>query len=94
MKYLIRCSRLYCTEAAYSWIKKGQEKTKSNTGRSCYNIHGVMRAETLETIALFNEDNINLDSTIYLFNYLKRYLQAQTIYVIVDSARYYYSATM
>ncbi|MDE1466041.1 IS630 family transposase [Spartinivicinus sp. A2-2] len=77
----------HCSEAAYGWIKKGQEKTlKANTGRSRYNIHGAMNAETLETVALFSEDNINADSTIDLFNYLESvYPQAQTIYVIADN---------
>ncbi|MFM8453642.1 MAG: IS630 family transposase, partial [Gammaproteobacteria bacterium] len=36
--------------AAYGWIKKGQErKLKTNTGRSRFNIHGAMNADTFET---------------------------------------------
>ncbi|MDE1461808.1 IS630 family transposase, partial [Spartinivicinus poritis] len=62
---------------------------------SRYNIHGAMNAETLETVALFSEDNVNADSTIDLFNYLESvYPQAKTIYVIADNARYHYSVTV
>lgn len=84
------------TMASYGWIKKGREKElNSNTGRSRLNIHGAMNAETLETVVLAGEDNVNADSTIQLFEYLETlYPLAVVVYVILDNARYHFSETV
>ena len=81
------------TVAGYGWIKKGKDKElKSNTGRSRFNVHGAMNAETLETTVVVSEDSVNSESTINLFEYLEMtYPLAVVIYVILDNARYHFS---
>lgn len=80
--------------AAYGWIKKGTiRELKTNSGRDRLNIHGAMNAETFETTVIMSKANINGDSTIDLFKFLeKMYPYAENIYVILDNARYHYSA--
>lgn len=78
---------------AYGWFKKGTEKKlKSNSGRSRLNIHGAMNAETYETTILATENSIDSDTTIDLLKTLeKSHPLANTIFVILDNARYHYS---
>jgi len=80
--------------AAYGWIKKGSERAVlSNTGRGRLNIHGAMNAETLETTVIVSEDSVNTDSTIALFEALEKlHPLATVIHVILDNARYHFSA--
>lgn len=82
------------TEAAYGWFRKGERREiKSNTGRSRYNIHGAMNADTFEVTAVFTEDNINASTTIDLLKVLeKSHPEANTIYVLLDNARYHFSS--
>jgi transposase len=77
---------------SYGWIKKGQEKElKANCGRQRLNINGVLNIETLEPTTGFY-DTINADSTIDLFSKVQaKHPDAETIYIIVDNARYYHS---
>jgi transposase len=74
---------------AHGWIKKGQEKElKANCGRQRLNINGAIDIETLEPTTGFY-DTINADSTMDLFSKLAaKHPKAQTIYIIVDNARY------
>lgn len=80
--------------AAYGWIKKGSTRElKSNSGRERLNIHGAMNAETFETTVIASELNVNADSTIALFQTLEKiYPCASVIHVILDNARYHFSA--
>ena len=77
---------------SYGWIKRGQEKElKANCGRQRLNINGAINIETLEPVTGFY-DTINADSTIDLFRRMEtRHPEAETIYIIVDNARYYRS---
>ena len=77
---------------SYGWIKKGQEKElKANCGRQRLNINGAINIETLEPTTGFY-DTINADSTIDLFSKIEaKHVDAETIYIIVDNARYYRS---
>lgn len=78
--------------SSYGWIKKGQEKElKANCGRERLNINGAINIETLEpTIGFY--DTINADSAIDLFAKIEaKHPDANVIYVIVESARYYRS---
>ena len=77
---------------SYGWIKKGQEKElKANCGRQRLNINGAINIETLEPTTGFY-DTINADSAIDLFSKIEaKHQDAQTIYIIVDNARYYHS---
>lgn len=77
---------------SYGWIKKGQEKElKANCGRQRLNINGAINIETMtSTIGFY--DTINADSAIDLFLKIQaKHLDAETIYIIVDNARYYRS---
>jgi transposase len=77
----------------YGWIKKGTEQElQTNSGRSRFNIHGAMNAETFETTIIASEDNVNADSTIALCECLeKSYPLALALYLIIDNARYHFS---
>ena len=66
---------------------------KSNSGRDRLNVHGAMNAETFETTVVVSKANVNGDSTIALFESLEVvYPLAESIYVILDNAKYHYSA--
>lgn len=82
--------------ATYGWMKKGMiRELKSNSGREKVNIHGAMNAETFETTIISSESNVNSDSTIALFEALETtYKLAANIYVILDNARYHFSASV
>ena len=83
------------TEAAYGWFRKGEKrKIKSNTGRSRYNIHGAMNAETFEVTAIFSEDNVNATTTIDLLKALEMTYPADKIYVLLDNAKYHFSSVV
>ena len=77
---------------SYGWIKKGQEKElKANCGRQRLNINGAINIETLEPTTGFY-DTINADSTMDLFSKIEaKHPEAESIYIIVDNARYYRS---
>lgn len=81
------------TTAAYGWIKKGEERPlKTNSGRQRINIHGALNIETLETVIVENE-KVNSESTIELLEKIEEACPASPkIYVILDNARYHYSA--
>ena len=78
---------------SFGWIRKGEDRElKSNTGRSRFNIHGAMNAETFETIIVASESNIDRESTITLLDQLQiLYPFAKKIHVILDNAKYHYS---
>jgi len=77
---------------SYGWIKKGSEKElKANCGRQRLNINGAINIDTLEPVTGFY-DTINAQSTIDLFAKIEaKHPDADTIYIIVDNARYYRS---
>ena len=77
---------------SYGWIKKGKEKElKANCDRQRLNINGVLNIEPLEATTGFYE-TINADSTIDLFSKVHaKHPDAETIYIIVDNAKYYHS---
>ncbi len=80
---------------SYGWIKKGQDKElKANCGRQRLNINGAIDIETLEPVAEFYE-TINADAAMDLFAKIEaKHLDAETIYIIVDNARYYRSSVL
>jgi len=80
---------------SYGWIKKGQEKElKANCGRQRLNINGAINIETLEPVTGFY-DTINADATVDLFAKIEaKHPEAETIYIIVDNARYYRSSVL
>jgi transposase len=81
------------TMAAYGWIKRGEKREIPTTsGRERLNLHGAMNAETLE-VTIIESETVNDDSTIQLLEILeKKYALAATIFVILDNAKYHFSA--
>ncbi len=77
---------------SYGWIKKGKEKElKANCGRQRLNINGAINIETLEPVTGFYE-TINAQAAIHLFAKIEaKHPDADTIYIIIDNARYYRS---
>lgn len=80
---------------SYGWIKKGKEKElKANCGRQRLNINGAINIETLEPVTGFY-DTINAQASIDLFAKIEaKHPDAETIYIIVDNARYYRSCLL
>jgi len=80
---------------SYGWIKKGKEKAlKANCGRQRLNINGAINIETLEPVTGFY-DTINAQASIDLFTKIEaKHPDAETIYIIVDNARYYRSCLL
>lgn len=81
------------TLAAYGWIKKGDKRClKTNCGRQRLNLHGAVNAETME-VTLIESSSVNSDSTIELLETLSQhYFEANQLHIILDNARYHYSA--
>lgn len=80
----------------YGWIRIGEDRElKSNTGRSRFNIHGAINAETFETTIVASEINIDYESTLSLFEQLLiLYPFAKKIHVVLDNAKYHYSKSV
>jgi transposase len=77
---------------SYGWIKKGTDKAlEANCGRQRLNINGAIDIETLEPVTGFYE-TINAQAALDLFRKIEvKHPDADTIYVIIDNARYYRS---
>ena len=82
---------MHNSQPAFGWFKKGKEQAiKSNTGRQRLNINGAYDIE--EHKAIIREDEkINAQSTIALFEQLLKEQPLAMIYIILDNARYYRS---
>ena len=86
------CHPQHNSQPAYGWIKKGiQKELKSNTGRKRVNLNGAYNIEDHEVI-IREDESINSQSTIKLFEQLSQRQQAGIIYIICDNATYYKSA--
>ena len=81
------------TMAAYGWIKRGQKrKLSTNSGRQRLNLHGAINAETLD-MAVIESPTVNADSTLDLLEVLnQKYPLSDQLHIILDNARYHYSA--
>jgi transposase len=78
----------YNVEVAYGWIEKGTEKeVRSNTGRKRLNVNGAINLN--HEVVFRDDDSINADSAIALYEQLEAKHHTGTIYVIEDNARYY-----
>jgi len=84
------------TRSSCAWIKKGQEKPlPTNSGRSRINLNGAMNAHQPEDIIVVESPVIDGEATIELYKKIKeRHADKETIYIICDNARYYYSAKL
>ena len=82
---------LHNSQPAYGWIKKGEEKgLKSNTGRLMVNLNGAYNIEE-DKVTIREDESINSQSTIALFEQLLKENPFGILYIIRDNARYYYS---
>jgi len=82
---------LHNSQPAYGWIKKGEEKgLNSNTGRQRINLNGAYNIEE-HKVTIREDESINSQSTIALFEQLLEKYPFGTLYIILDNARYYYS---
>lgn len=82
---------LHNSQPAYGWIKKGEEKgLKSNTGRQRVNLNGAYNIEE-HKVTIREDESINSQSTIALFEQLLKENPFGILYIIRDNARYYYS---
>ena len=80
---------LHNSQPAFGWIEKGKEQTlKTNTGRQRININGAYDIEDKEVI-IREDESINAQSTIKLFEQLSKRQQPGIIYIIADNAKYY-----
>jgi transposase len=78
----------YNVEPAYGWIEKGTEKeVRSNTGRKRLNVNGAINLN--HEVVMRDDESINADSAIALYEQLEAKHPTGTIYVIEDNARYY-----
>ena len=80
---------MHNVQPAYGWIKKGEEKAlKSNTGRQRININGAYNIEE-HSVTIREDESINAQSTIALFEQLLQKHPLGTLNIIHDNARYY-----
>jgi len=80
----------YNVEPAYGWIEKGTEKeVRSNTGRKRINVNGAINLK--HEVVMRDDESINAQSTIALYEQLEAKHPTGTIYVICDNARYYHA---
>jgi transposase len=72
------------------WAKRGSvPQIPCNSGRDRLNINAVLDLDTLDCTYL-ESHTINAQETIKLFEKIEsKYLDKQTIYIVVDNARYY-----
>ena len=82
---------LHNSQPAYGWIKKGEEKgLQSNTGRARININGAYNIAE-HSVTVREDESINAQSTIQLFEQLLKEYPLGMLYIILDNARYYRS---
>lgn len=81
------------TKPSYGWILKGKDNDKfikTNTGRERLNLNGVLNLKD-HTVTLLEEETINSEAVIRLFEKLQKSQPQGKIYLILDNARYHHS---
>lgn len=82
---------LHNSQPAFGWIKKGEEQAlPANTGRMRVNINGAYDIQ-YHDVTIQEDESINAQSTIALFEKLLKKYPSVILYLIVDNARYYRS---
>jgi transposase len=80
------------TRASYGWIKSGKSfQVQSNTGRERLNINAAVNAHDVCDIVVREDERINAESTIALYEQLQEHHPEGSIHVICDNAKYYRS---
>ena len=86
---------LHNTRPDYGWIPKGwASKLPANSGRNRLNLNGALNACDVTDILIREDDRINAQSTIHLWESQHKRHPGKTIYNIVDNARYYHSRVL
>lgn len=80
------------TRASYGWIKSGTNfEVRSNTGRERLNINAALNAHDVCDVVMREDECINGQSTIALYEQLECRHPVGSIRVICDNAKYYRS---
>lgn len=80
------------TRADYGWIPKGKTfEMPSNPGRRRINLNGALNAQEVTDIVVREDDRINAQSVMKLWNTLQERNPDKTIHNICDNAPYYHS---
>ena len=80
------------TRACYGWIKSGKTfEVESNTGRDRVNINAALNAHDVCDVVMREDESINAESTIALYEQLQEHHREGRIHVICDNAKYYRS---
>jgi len=76
--------------STYGWLEKGKTREiRSNSGRQRLNLNGALSLKDYEVV-IREDESINAQSTIKLLEELEeKNPDAETIYCILDNARYY-----
>lgn len=83
---------LHNTRADYGWILQGEDyPIPSNAGRRRINLNGALNANDVTDILIREDDRINAQSTIALWESQRERHPDKTIYNVCDNARYYHS---
>ena len=86
---------LHNTRPDYGWIPIGwASKLPANSGRNRLNLNGALNACDVTDILIREDDRINAQSTIHLWESQHKRHPGKTIYNIVDNARYYHSRVL
>jgi transposase len=81
------------TKPSYGWIKKGKKNDvymKSNTGRKRLNIVGALNIQD-KTAVVIEEETINAQTIIALFEAIKQKQKQGKVYVVLDNAKYHHA---
>lgn len=79
------------TRADYGWILKGKDvEMPSNPGRKRVNINGALNALDVTDVIVREDDSINAQSTVLLWQAQAEKHPGKTIFNICDNASYYH----
>lgn len=79
------------TRPDYGWIFKGEDfEMPSNPGRKRVNINGALNAQDVTDVVVREDETINAQSTIKLWEAQREKHPNKTIFNICDNARYYH----
>jgi transposase len=80
------------TRADYGWIPKGKTfEMPTNPGRRRINLNGALNAQDVTDIVVREDDRINAQSVMKLWDALQKRNRGKIIYNICDNAPYYHS---
>ena len=79
------------TRPDYGWILKGEDfEMPTNPGRKRVNINGALNAHDVTDVIVREDETINAQSTIKLWEAQQKKHPGKTIFNICDNARYYH----